>query len=636
MKTLYLYLATALGSLSFGQDLAVSHIPAEMKENADAIVRFDRTEFIIESPNESNIKKHWAITIMNARGAKEHEIFKAYYDDFSKVRKIEGILYNAQGKQIKKLAGRDIEDYGLSALSEGVSDGRIKVANFSNSNLDYPYTIEFSYEKQDKNMMFFPEWLPISAEKTAIIFSEFSIKSEGLGFRVKELGMDGFNILKNTSHPYIKYWSAKNIKPFTYEAYSKHENLPHLLTAPTVFEVDGYKGEMNSWADIGKFYTNLNSKRDELPEEQIAKLKALIRPNMSLEEKVKVTYEFMQSHTRYMSIQLGIGGWQTMTAKSVSEKGYGDCKALTNYAIALLKTINIKAYPVIISAGKNFRSPIEDFPSMNFNHVIACVPTDEDTIWLECTSQTNPFGFLGSFTGNRKGLLIKSEGAQLVNTIQYLPEENFQKRTAEVWLDENGHADLKVASSYGGIQQNRRADVVDRYTHEEQEKFLKNSIGISSFILGDFKLEKIKKKIPELTEHVDLRARKLASVSGKRLFLKPNILSGFYSTPINKNDRQTSLYLNPNVYTVEDSDEILFHIPEGYKTERSPEPIRLESPFGTYTAELKRVGNTLKYSRKVSVTGGTYDKALYPEWASFIKSINKADRMRIVFVNGDT
>ncbi|AWV98065.1 DUF3857 domain-containing protein [Arcticibacterium luteifluviistationis] len=635
-KVALLIIVASLSNLSFAQDLAVSQIPEELMESADAVIRFDKTEFLIESTKESNTKRHWAITIMNARGAEEHELFRAYYDDFSKVRKIEGILYDAQGKEIKNLRGKDVEDYALSGFSEGVSDGRVKVADFSNLNIDYPYTIEFSYEKQDKNMLFFPSWVPITAEKTAIMSSEFSIESKEVPFRVKENGMTGFDVVKKTAHPFIKSWSLENVKPFKYEGYSQNEDVPHLVTAPSLFEIDGYKGEMNSWSDIGKFYAELNSKRDELPEEQIAKLKQLIKPEMSFEEKVKTTYEFMQSHTRYMSIQLGIGGWQTMTAKSVAERGYGDCKALTNYTIALLKTIDIKAYPVIISAGKNFSNPLEDFPNMSFNHVIACVPSVKDTIWLECTSQTNPAGFLGSFTGNRKGLLVKSEGAELVNTIQYSPQENFQKRTAEVWLKEDGNAKLKIASSYGGIQQSRRADVVDSYNHDEQIKFLKGSIDLASFELGDFKLEKIKNKIPEVTEDVSLTARKLVAVSGKRLFLKPNILSGFYGTPLNKEDRKTNLYLNPNIYTVEDSDVILFHIPEGYKTEKSPKPILLESPFGVYASEVKREGNTLNYTRKVSVKGGTYDKSMYSEWVDFLKAINRADKQRVVFLNGDT
>jgi len=82
----------------------------------------------------------------------------------------------------------------------------------------------------------------------------------------------------------------------------------------------------------------------------------------------------MQDHTRYISIQLGIGGWQPFDAAFVQEHGYGDCKALSNYMVALLKTAGITAYSVLIRPGDYRYTFNESFPSNQFTHVIVCVP----------------------------------------------------------------------------------------------------------------------------------------------------------------------------------------------------------------------------------------------------------------------
>jgi len=54
-------------------------------------------------------------------------------------------------------------------------------------------------------------------------------------------------------------------------------------------------------------------------------------------QKVYVLYDFLQKNTHYINVSLGIGGWQPFPADYVAIKRYGDCKALSNYMVALLK-----------------------------------------------------------------------------------------------------------------------------------------------------------------------------------------------------------------------------------------------------------------------------------------------------------
>src|SRR5574342_1196313 len=105
---------------------------------------------------------------------------------------------------------------------------------------------------------------------------------------------------------------------------------------------------MNSWQDFGKFIYALKQGRDELPPEIKQKVHELTDGIADTKEKINVLYGYMQKNTRYVSIQLGIGGWQPFDAKYVAKKGYGDCKALSNYMYSILKEAGIKSYYAVI------------------------------------------------------------------------------------------------------------------------------------------------------------------------------------------------------------------------------------------------------------------------------------------------
>ena len=71
-----------------------------------------------------------------------------------------------------------------------------------------------------------------------------------------------------------------------------------------------------------------------LPEDIKKKVHELTDHLKDPREKINVLYDFLQKNTHYISIQLGIGGWQPFPADYVAAKRYGDCKALSNYMIA--------------------------------------------------------------------------------------------------------------------------------------------------------------------------------------------------------------------------------------------------------------------------------------------------------------
>ena len=65
---------------------------------------------------------------------------------------------------------------------------------------------------------------------------------------------------------------------------------------------------------------DLKSNRDALPANIKQKVHELTDHVNNTNEKIKLLYEYTQQNTRYISIQLGVGGWQPFDAKFVAEK----------------------------------------------------------------------------------------------------------------------------------------------------------------------------------------------------------------------------------------------------------------------------------------------------------------------------
>jgi len=395
-------------------------IPENLLKNSNAVIREDITKFeVIDKGNGKSYTKY-AVTILNKKADHFAEV-RVYYDS-KKLNNsaIQARTYDRTGRLIKQLKNKDIEDYAAFDGYSIASDNRVKY--FDLRHPDYPYTIEYEIETKEDGILSFPGWVPysrfnVSSQKSNL---EFSVH-ENYDFRYQELNMEPSAIEKIVDGKKIISWNFGAFEAIESEPGMPYlsEVLPTVLTAPSDFEMEGYAGNMKNWTSFGMWEKSLNEGRDFLPEEYAAKVKEAVGDESSQTEKIRKIYEYLQSTTRYISIQLGIGGWQSFPATDVATNGYGDCKALSNYMKAMLKSVDIESYYTLVKAGRGTANINKDFTRNQFNHMILCVPVHQDTIWLECTSQDNPCGYLGSFTGDRDVLVINENGGNIAHTKIY-------------------------------------------------------------------------------------------------------------------------------------------------------------------------------------------------------------------------
>jgi hypothetical protein len=245
----------------------VDSIPSSLKENVDAVIRLDKTEFIIKDKSRAILNTHYVITIFNERGANHQLKYYTHYYKLNKVLDISGNVYDKNGERIYKLTKKDIYDVSASARSNDVTDNRIKIAEFDNKNFQFPYTIEFESSVETRNMMFYPSEYFYPSERLSTQEKTLIIETQNdLEFRYKENKMPITVNLVTEKNKKIYTWSIKNISASEYEPYTPIDFYPKIVTAPKSFSVEDYEGDIESWNDIGKFISKLNDGRDILPE----------------------------------------------------------------------------------------------------------------------------------------------------------------------------------------------------------------------------------------------------------------------------------------------------------------------------------------------------------------------------------
>ncbi|WP_296108935.1 transglutaminase family protein [uncultured Alistipes sp.] len=114
--------------------------------------------------------------------------------------------------------------------------------------------------------------------------------------------------------------------------------VPVVYAVPHRFEYEKTQGSMENWESYGRWQCSLLEGRDLLPEELRAEVHRRTDALGTPREKVRALYDYLGETTRYISIQLGIGGLQPMPAEEVFRTKFGDCKALSNYLKACLRS----------------------------------------------------------------------------------------------------------------------------------------------------------------------------------------------------------------------------------------------------------------------------------------------------------
>ncbi len=624
---LFLSLLTLNG---LAQKFPASSISDSLIENANMVVRLEEQSYEIRSTGKVVSHERHVYTILNEKGGR-YATYRTHYNNKSVfINSVSAYMYDASGKEIRHFKKKDMEDQPAFDGSSFVNDERLKAGSFYSNN--YPYTVDFEEEDELTELIQISNWYPQGNLKISVERSVYSVTAPAdYNIRYRMMNSDIKPLIEEKGGKKSFTWEIHNLAAYEDAPYVNFLSYtPNLMIGLGDVEMGGYKGNMSTWNDYARFYGSLQKGRDILPEETKQKVHELTRDIQDPATKVSVLYNYLQQNTHYVGIQLGIGGWQTYDATYVATKKYGDCKALSNFMVSLLKEAGIKAHAVVIRGGAEQKEFVTDFTHDPFNHIICCVPLGGDTIWLECTSQSLPAGYLSEFTANRYGLLIDDDGGSLVHTPAYRLNDNIQLRRISATLDPDGNLNLESKTSYKALCQDDIESVIHGISREDQLRRLKSEFSLPTYDVTYFNYrEDYSKRLPVIHETLKINVSNYAQVTGKRIFINPDILTRADEKMSEEKNRRFGIELKDEYKHI---DSVQISIPTGYETESKPIDLEITSKFGKYVQRAGVSADKITYYRMREQYSGHFPAKEYTDLVKFFNDIYNADHTAIVLV----
>jgi transglutaminase-like putative cysteine protease len=606
----------------------VGNIPEEVRKDADAVVLYERIRLNITDNRKAEYTVYRAVTIYNDDG-RSHGLVALSHDDFNQLRVVNGAVFDASGNLVRRLNKKEILE--TSEVTSMINYDDSRITRFVLTHTTFPYTVVYEFTMDRYQSLNYPGWAP-QWGRMPVVESYFEVRAPtGYPLRFHAEGELGEPV-QSTEGGFTEYrWELRNRAVPEEERFSPPWVLmqPRLRLATDAFRIGETWGRADSWEDFGKWYYELSQDRQTLPESELAMVNSVVETaGGDTLEIIRALYRHVQSSTRYVAVSFGIGGHQTYPAEYVVRNRFGDCKALTNYLHSLLIAAGIKSYPALIRSD-DWLDAVPEFSSNQFNHVILAVPYNGELIWIECTSNTYPLGYIGRGNSGKHALLISETGGRLVRTPDLNAEQNLMERSLVMHLDHNGNASMSMTTVYRGFMQDHPRAIMNLGSPRDVRNHLDRLIPFTNYTLKDFTFTDVPEEAA-LKLTIDFDVKGFASRSQSRLVVLPNLVSRTSLHLPESDERRFPIVSGrPRAYMT----DVQINLPDGFSVEYLPDPQTLEFPFADYSFMSEVTDErTIRHVRTSRFHERELPAELYEDFRQYIRSITQADNVRIVLV----
>jgi hypothetical protein len=619
---------------------AASSVPS-YDPKVPAVVLFNERKLSVDESGRVMTESRYAVRIRSREGRAVAVAREIYSTDTGKIRDLHAWLIRPSGV-VKQYGKEQMTD---SALVNNDIYNEVRVRAIVAGDEAETGTV-FGYESSSEDHSIFAQAEWCFQGRLPTLVSRFTLAlPKGWRAESATLGQSKIDPLVNGA---TYTWELQNLPYIQDEPASPPLTslIPRLAVSyfpPT--ESRASVRTFDSWISVSQWLSELNEPQMKFSEAISAKARELTVNSKTELERIRAIAQYLRTVT-YVSIQTGLGrggGYRPHSAIEVFSKSYGDCKDKANLMRAMLKTVGISAYPVLIFAGDASYVREEWVSPQQFNHCIVAIRVSEETeaatilqhptlgrlLIFDPTDEHTSVGDLPDHEQGSLALVVAGDQGALLRMPSTASELNQLEHQTEAIISGDGALTTSIQERARGqfASQSRRECAVLSIPEYRRmiERWIARSVPGAN--VTNMEVGKSSER-DQVTLNVEFKTDRYATLMQHLMIFRPVVVSKRGSLSLTEISRKQPVMLPAEAYT----EKIQIRIPDNFEVDELPEPTRLDTPFGAYIMRCEMKGEQLVVTRSLITRSAAIPVEQYTLVRNFFERIRASEQSRVVLV----
>jgi transglutaminase-like putative cysteine protease len=224
-----------------------------------------------------------------------------------------------------------------------------------------------------------------------------------------------------------------------------------------------YFNESKSWSDVVAWAEPLYKFDAIHPSVQkIANNIKLEHPERSTQ--IAAALKYTQDNIRYVGLEMGENSHLPTPPQETLALSYGDCKDKASLFIAILRALQIEAFPALVDT-ENTKLLIEEPPGVNlFNHVLVSLTYNEEQFWLDPTLSNQEGSLVNLYQPDYGYALVLKPGQNDLISMASEAVKSYKHISEKYFIPKNNEQKVafSVATQYLGYKAIKQYEQLER------------------------------------------------------------------------------------------------------------------------------------------------------------------------------